>query len=621
MEKHMDIIKHYTYDDFATQKPYEYIYNFKGSPFEREQLLAELKKRAADVGYKNFSKMYKSYIATRELDNKTEPECNVTEFPDQPYALDCGDWTADAEGVRRMNSSGVYEYACRHPIMLAARLEDYDSKTTQFVLGYRMPGEAAEWQELVFDNLDLSTTNGIIKLSAWGIDVTSNSASKLMAYLNDLRMLNYDRIPKHSSIKHLGYIDGVGFAPYTDKVVFGAAAEFRSLYEAIGEKGSFEDWLKVAKRCRDASVPAHIMLAASFAAPVLKIVGSLPFFVHLWNSVGGSGKTVCLMLAASIWGNPELGRYIQTLNATQVGMEKTAAFLDQLPYCMDELQLSKDSNGKTKIDVYQLAEGIGRTRGNKSGGVDATSRWHCCFLTTGESPITNIKRGSGAVNRVIDIGCSADKPVVPDGPTVVPILKANYGHAGRVFVSKLYEYEATQDSVRITYSNYRRKLEDAGATGKQAMAAAVILTASELASYWIFKDNKKLEVEDIIDYLATDEAASLGNAAYVYLKDWVAQNANRFISGTNTPNNEIYGIIKGGEAMIIRKVFDEALEKVGYDSMAVLRYLRDEKMITVREGKGFTISTRIGENVPECVALQLVHFGGIHTTPNPELPF
>lgn len=621
MDKHMEIIRGFSYDDFLSEKPYGYLYRFKGTSFEREQIVTALKKRANDVGYKNFTKSYKCFVESKKVEEKAKATQNKTKFTDQPLELNCGDWMADAEGVRRPNSSGVYEYACHHPIMLVARLEDYESKTTQFELGYRMPGEAEEWQSLVFDNLDLSTTNGITKLSMWGIDVTSNSASKLMAYLNDLRMLNYDRIPKHSSIKHLGYIDEIGFAPYSDKLVFGAAAEFRSLYESIGEKGSFEDWLKVAKQCRDESVPAHIMLAASFAAPLLKIVGSLPFFVHLWNPVGGSGKTVCLMLAASIWGNPELGRYIQTLNATQVGMEKTAAFLNQLPYCMDELQLSKDSNGKTKIDVYQLAEGIGRTRGNKSGGVDATSRWHCCFLTTGESPITNIKRGSGAVNRVIDIGCSADKPVVPDAPSIAQILKANYGHAGRIFVSKLYEYKAMQDSARIFYSNYRRKLEDAGATGKQAMAAAVILTASKLASFWIFKDENNLEVEDIIDYLATDEEASLGNAAYVYLKDWVTQNANRFISDTNTPNNEVYGVIKGGEALIIRKVFNEALERAGYDPMAVLRYLREEKIITVREGKGFTVSTRIGENTPQCVALQLVHFGKIHTTPDPELPF
>lgn len=77
------------------------------------------------------------------------------------------------------------------------------------------------------------------------------------------------------------------------------------------------------------------------------------------------------MVAASVWGNPNAGKYVQTHNATQVGMERTAAFLNHLPYCLDELQLAKDGRGHSKLDIYQLAEGTGRTRGNKNG-VDIT---------------------------------------------------------------------------------------------------------------------------------------------------------------------------------------------------------------------------------------------------------
>ena len=622
MDKHMETIRGFSYDDFLSVKPYEYLYRFKGTSFEREQIITALKKRAADVGYKNFTKSNKCFVESKKSAEKAAVTQNKTEFPDQPLELNCGQWTADAEGVRRPNSSGVYEYACRHPIMLVARLEDHDSKTTQFVVGYRMPGEAAEWQELVFDNLDLSTTNGIIKLSAWGIDVTSNSASKLMAYLNELRMLNYDRIPKQSSIKRMGYIDGVGFAPYSDKLVFGAAAEFRALYDSISAKGSYEAWLDIAKKCREESVPAHIMLSASFASPLLAVVGSLPFFVHLWSPDGGTGKTVALKLAASIWANPEMGKYVQTLNATNVGMEKTAAFLGQLPYCMDELQLSRDQQGKSKIDVYQLAEGVGRTRGTKGGGVEATSRWQCCFLTTGESPITDIKRGSGAVNRVIDIGCSTDKPVLKDGRTVTQVIDANYGHAGRIFISKLYEYDNMLESVKITYNEYRRQLEKANVTGKQAMAAAAILTASQLAAYWIFKDEKNLTVEEIVDYLATNETASLGANAYEYLRGWIAQYSYRFVCGEYKPSGDFYGAIEGNTVKILRHVFDEAMSKAGYNPRSVLRYFRDERILDLRDDcKGFDKSISVNGHKNSYVVIKLIHFGKIEGPPDPDCPF
>lgn len=621
MQKHMETIKGFNYDDFLTETPYAYLYSFKGTSFEREQIITALKKRAADVGYKNFAKSNKCFVESKKSAENAAVTQNKTDFLDQPLELNCGDWVATDEGVYRINQTGSRDYACQHAITLLARLEDHDSKTTQFVLGYRMPGEAAKWQDLVVDNYDLSTTAGVTKLSAWGIGVTSLTANKLVDYFNTLKMLNYDQIPIRSSIKRMGYIPGMGFAPYSDKLVFGAASEFRTLYDAISEKGEYEAWLDIAKKCREESIAAHIMLAASFASPLLAIVGSLPFFVHLWSPDGGTGKTVCLKLAASIWANPEMGKYVQTLNATNVGMEKTAGFLGQLPYCMDELQLARDQQGHSKIDVYQLAEGVGRTRGTKGGGVEATSRWQCCFLTTGESPITDIKRGSGAVNRVIDIGCSTDKPVLIDGRTVSRVIDANYGHAGRIFVSKLYGYDATLDSVRVTYNEYRRQLEKADVTGKQAMAAAVILTASQLAAYWIFKDNQQLEVEDIVGYLATNESASMGVAAYAYLREWVAQNSKRFIVDEDVPCNEIYGVIKDDVALIIRKVFNDTLERASFPVQSVLRYLRDEMIINTRKGKGFTISTRIAGNPTECVALNLVHFNKVLTPPDPDLPF
>lgn len=622
MQKHMETIKGFNYDDFLTETPYAYLYSFKGTSFEREQIITALKKRAADVGYKNFAKSNKCFVESKKSAENAAVTQNKTEFSDQPLELNCGDWVATDEGVYRINQTGSRDYACHHAITLLARLEDHDSKTTQFVLGYRMPGEAAKWQDLVVDNYDLSTTAGVTKLSTWGIGVTSLTANKLVDYFNTLKMLNYDQIPVRSSIKRMGYIPGMGFAPYSDKLVFGAAAEFRTLYDAICEKGQYEAWLDIAKECREESIAAHIMLSASFASPLLALVGSLPFFVHLWSPDGGTGKTVCLKLAASIWANPEMGKYVQTLNATNVGMEKTAAFLGQLPYCMDELQLSRDQQGKSKIDVYQLAEGVGRTRGTKGGGVEATSHWQCCFLTTGESPITNIKRGSGAVNRVIDIGCSTDKPVLKDGRTVSQVIDANYGHAGRIFVSRLYEYGAVLDSVRVTYNEYRRRLEKANVTGKQAMAAAVILTASQLAAYWIFKDNQQLQVEDIVGYLATNESASVGTAAYEYLQGWIAQYAHHFVCGEHRPSGDFYGAIEGSTVKILRHVFDEAMSKAEYNPQTVLRYFRDKKILDLRDdGKGFAKSISVNGHKNSYVVIKLMPPGNNEGSLDPDCPF
>lgn len=207
-------------------------------------------------------------------------------------------------------------------------------------------------------------------------------------------------------------------------LIFDGDANYSTIYKAISQKGSFEKWLNTAVKCRSDSITAQIMLAASFASVLISKIGGLCFFVHLWGVESGTGKTVALMLAASVWGNPAIGQYVQTFNATQVGHEKTAAFLNNIPMCIDELQLSKDSRGRSKFDVYQLSQGVGRTRGTKTGGIDKPPTWLLCILTTGESPLTADNSGAGAINRVIDIECKAKDAVVKDGIGVTQVYKA-----------------------------------------------------------------------------------------------------------------------------------------------------------------------------------------------------
>ena len=152
--------------------------------------------------------------------------------------------------------------------------------------------------------------------------------------------------PSGKSVGRLGYIDGEGFSPYVDGLIFDGDVNFRTIFNSISSRGKAADWVSISKECRAMSITARIMLAASFASVLVQPFGALPFFVHLWGGESGTGKTVALMLAASVWGDPVMGRYIQTFNSTMVGQEKTASFLNSLPMLIDELQLAKDHRGR-----------------------------------------------------------------------------------------------------------------------------------------------------------------------------------------------------------------------------------------------------------------------------------
>lgn len=599
-------LSEFTKESFLTPDPYDYLYQFVGSQFVFETKANMMNTQAKKVGFTGFKMMLKKYLETRRKEQRTNALSNQTSFDGQALELDCGQWESADWGIFRDSPNGGKDCACAHPIMPVERLVNIDSNEVKIKLAYKRSGKDKKWNTVIVSKDTIATSKSIVGLASCGISVTSSTASTLVDYLNDMENLNYEIIPEMRSISRLGYIPGEGFSPYIDGLVFDGDACYSSLYNSVSSKGSVGEWWKIANECRHMSTEARIILASSFASPLLSIVGSLPFFVHLWGVDSGTGKTVALMLAASVWGNPALGSYIQTFNATQVGQERTAAFLNHLPFCIDELQLTKDSKGKSNFDVYQLAQGVGRSRGKRVGGIEATPTWSCCFLTSGESPLTSVSSGAGAVNRVIDVECTAGNVVITDGARVANALKQNYGFAGYTFVNKIYESQSAQDQIKTVYRDYFEELSKCGTTEKQAMAAAVILTADFLASAYIFDDQYCLSVDDIKNFLASKQSVSAGKRAYDYLCDWIAGNANHFSDGSEMNLGETFGKIENNTAFIINSIFTKVLTDAGFNRSATLSYLKSEDLIDARSDKKvYTKGKRINGILRECVVLKL----------------
>lgn len=579
--------------------PYEDLYRYHENPFEHETKLLSLAEYASSLGIRNFKKLYKSYIDTiTKTGGAVFHAGSVTMFSGQPLELDTGEWYAGDDGISR-RSGMINEVACYHPILPVERLVNIDTGEEKLRLAFR---KGSNWRTLIVSKVILANANKVTELAGCGVAVTSQNSRAFVQYISDVENLNYDLIPEKKSIGRLGYIQGEGFSPYVDGLIFDGDVAFRSAFASVHSYGSYEEWIKIAAEVRDMSVTARVVLAASFASVLLDPLNCLPFFVHLWGVDSGTGKTVALMLAASVWADPTVGMYIKTFDSTVVGLEKTAAFLNNLPLCLDELQLAKDAKGRNNFDVYKLAQGVGRTRGNKSGGVDLTPTWRNCILTTGESPLSGQSAGAGAINRVIDIECQSSQIVVTDGMRIASTVRRNFGFAGKDFVEHLYA-DGVIESITVRYNEIFRSLSDRDTTEKQAMAAAAIVLADELVCEWIFGGNEKpLTIDQVSSFLASRSAVSAGARAYNFLCDWVAQNANK-LSGAED-NNERYGTIEDGRAYIIRSKFDKTLSEEGYSAVAVLSYLKQNHLIETR-GRANTKSKRIGGIRTECICLVL----------------
>ena len=593
----------FSLEDFQEGRVFEWLTGLKSGYQQamEEQALADL---AKEVGFKGFARCLREYRKElRAVSLTVVRDDGISEFFDQALELNVGEWTADESGIWRYAQGGGITYACTHPIMPVEKLVSIDTGMVKIKLWYRRSySDRRPWSEIVVPMSRIAKATDIVALSDCGISVTSGErAQALVDFLRDAIDKNQDIIPEVKAVSRMGWNEE-GFSPYVGGVAFDSADSFRPAYKAIGQAGSLKNWLTEALDTRSYSLTARIVLAASFASVLVEPLGCLPFFVHLWSMDSGTGKTVAQMLGASVWANPTAGgAYFQTFKSTSVGVELMAGFLHSLPMFLDELQLAKDRHGRINFNVYELAAGTGKLRGNKSLGLDYTPQWANCFITSGETPLVGETDGAGAVNRVVEIECRYGEAVIRDGHRTANVLKLNYGHAGKVFVDHLCE-ERGMDRARELYEENYTACIQSDTTEKQAMAAALIITADQLATEWIFHDDCALTASELGEFLKEKNEVSTSERGYEYMCGWVASHANQFRESVE--HGEHYGIIDGDTAIINRMVWNQACEEVGISSKALLGHLKSKGLIETRS-KGYTKTKRIDGVAVDCVWLRL----------------
>ena len=569
MKNEISVIPEYTADDYYNSSaPYEWLYQFKDDKFKLKQMTQKMKDKAGAVGVKCFIALFNSYCEM-QAQRSGEMLANSTQFDGQEMELFSGEYVCDETGVFVHDKFGYEQNICRHPIMPIQRLCNVDSGEERLKLAYK---KGKLWRSIVVEKSALASSSGILQLAANGIMVNSENAKPLSTYLLEMEQLNYDLIPEQKSVGRLGWISDHGFSPYVDDLVFDGETNFKHIFGAVKSSGSREAWVNVMRNLRSEKSPGRLFLAASFASVILEPCGLLPFFLHAWGGTE-TGKTVGLMIAASVWACPKLGDFVSTFNSTLVGQEMTASFLNSLPMCIDELQI-QSSSGVRDFDriIYQLTEGVGRTRGAKTGGLQRMNTWRNCIITNGEHPISNSSSGGGAVNRVIEFEC--DEKVYSDLVGICAVISSNYGFAGREFVEFLQQ-DGMFEAVNAIQKEYYRELLKSDSTDKQAASASAILAADAIATELIFKDGNNLTVADLEKIMTKKAEVNVNQRALEYVYELAERNPNRFKANEfGDYQGEVWGKKEDDCIYFIKSVFDREMANAGFNSTAFLAWAK-----------------------------------------------
>ena len=582
---------------YDSSEPYEFLYQYKNDKFLLKQMTQKMKEKAGAVGVKCFIALFNAYCEMQAQKNGVIL-ANSTQFDGQEMELFSGEYICDENGVFLVDKYGYENTICRHPLMPVERLVNIDSGEERLKLAYK---KGRVWRSIIVEKSVIASSSSILQLAANGIMVNSENAKALSTYILEMEQLNYELIPEQKSVGRLGWVGEHGFSPFVDDLVFDGETNFKHIFNAVKSEGSRNAWLYAMQDLRKEKSPGRLFLAASFASAILEPCGLLPFFLHAWGGTE-TGKTVGLMIAASVWACPKLGEYVTTFNSTLVGQEMTASFLNSLPMCIDELQI-QSSSGIRDFDriIYQLTEGVGRTRGAKTGGLQKMNTWKNCIITNGEHPISNANSGGGAVNRVIEFEC--DEKVYSDLVGICAVIQSNYGFAGREFVEYL-QTDGAFDRVNAIQKEYYRELLKSDSTDKQAASASAILAADHIATELIFKDANNLTVADPEKIMAKKKEVNVNNRALEFIYELVERNPNRFKANEfGEYQGEVWGKSEETCIYIIKSVFDREMGNGGFNSTAFLAWAKRNDIIITDNGKR-TKKARITGSATNCVCIK-----------------
>ena len=457
--------------------------------------------------------------------------------------------------IERMNDgSEKYIPIISTPVVISARVKFLNSPIEQVEISYY---KDSGWHQMTFNRSELFSTRTVIKLADVGINVSSNTAKSLIYYFEELQDYNKDILPIIHTVKHLGWHNNT-FIPYgNSNFLLADEAELRYFGEGFTTKGHLEDNLTYMYSIINSHPLVRLYVMSSCASPFLKDLGQRIMCVYIWAQ-SRTGKTAALQLALSVWGDPR--KLMKNFNATSCGIEETCNILKHLPLGLNERQqrlADKASQQLLENLIYMLAEGSGRSRSSKNGGVKVVTNWHNIILANGEVPLLAESCHDGARNRCVEINHSPfeNESIAKDVYAEVCELHGTIGESIVKYILMSPNYLAMLDDIKKIIRSCEAILLDLFPNKNPthlSFLSTVFAIDCTLSSSIFARPNIALDDQIILsmykgvaELLPDTSEYDLITNFYNIVVDWLSSNHQHFVSTKSFPNNiTMYGLIE-----------------------------------------------------------------------------
>lgn len=446
------------------------------------------------------------------------------------------------------------------------------------------------------------TRKGIMDIAALGALLEESKTNKMIEWLTSY--IHFNDIPQSQIFNQFGWKSNNSFL-VGDQLYTPNGVEHVKLINipqknirGFDQKGTIDEWLSMTAPLLKYPM-SRFKCYASCAAPLLNILHQSSM-VMLDYGESQTGKTILAKLAMSIWGDPD--KLITSNYFTKVGKEAMMGINTDLPVFIDEMQVSGGEDNQEL--VYMIANGIGKGRGTKEGGLQDVKNWKTIVLMTGEEPITSHKSFKGVSSRLLELYGGLG---VKNKDTLKAIEMYSNGVINNYGVFAPYVIEEIRnnpgdviDTYDFLYAKYKELSDDLneenkGMGGRASAMFSVITLGGSVFETIMDRlgqpsiDSQKIAHEVFESYINDLNNNSYGMKAYKYFMSWFSSKQRYFLAdemekGARVPF-DVYGNESTEYIDIFPTVFNKTIEDGGYNLKRIVEDWKREGMLDVTSGR------------------------------------
>jgi len=535
--------------------------------------------------------------------------------PDSPWSIrDGGVWH------KKVTKDGdEYTRVIGQVVQIIERARDLDEGGEHVMLRWN---EVGPRKDVTVPRRTISDIHAILALADQGLAVNSVNARQVVAYLAHLLDYHQSAIPVARVVSSCGHkrVDGHHVFVYGNTVIgdqtvqvsVAPGADPNGILKAFGGDSQWQDaparverWVSLANRLGNCPVAAF-GIGAGILPVLLADMKLIQNPVIDFGGKSSSGKSTLLRLIASMWGlAPEImGGQVRSWSSTPVFVERLASLCNDLPIFLDESHNARPE--MVQNIVYQYANGTGKGRGTKDGGVQSVSRYRGVLFSAGEARLADSSAHDGVQGRVLGFwgspfGSNGQSELVAE---VNDVAASCYGLVG---IGMATQYMQRHDHFKLkvqawqaaAYQRLRGRVNDNIGERLAAVCAAVDAACRFACEIMQLTWDVDTIIDTALERLTETRKADSAQTSLELLGSWAAGRMDSFIGeiwsgldGREVLGREIEDMDGSRRLAFLPDAVKRVLEQHKYPYSATLSHWKDRGWLETDNDKGQSRSTK-----------------------------